>query len=113
VCPDGGHRCSSTDTVVRYRCIEQVKAYVAKVEAARVAAVAAKEEAKAEAKMNAWMEEQYASDPRPKRESVRTCLHCGRQYTCWMSPDEPDGLCSEKCEKALEALYSDDPRQAA
>jgi hypothetical protein len=28
-CPDGGHRCSSTDTAVRYRCIEAVKAYVA------------------------------------------------------------------------------------
>jgi hypothetical protein len=28
-CPEGGHKCSSTDTVVRYKAIEQVKAYVA------------------------------------------------------------------------------------
>ena len=41
----------------------------------------------------------------PKRTSVRMCLSCRRTYTCWASPDEPDGFCSEKCEKALNTLY--------
>ncbi len=40
-----------------------------------------------------------------KRKIVRTCLYCQREYTCWNFSDEPDGLCSEKCEKALERLY--------
>ena len=41
-----------------------------------------------------------------KRKVVRTCLYCQREYTCWAFPDAPDDFCSEKCEKALEELYS-------
>jgi hypothetical protein len=36
-CPEGGHKCSSSDVTVRYRCIEQVKAFVASRKAKKAA----------------------------------------------------------------------------
>ena len=36
----------------------------------------------------------------PKRAIKRHCIWCEREYTCWGHVDEPDGLCSEKCEQA-------------
>lgn len=52
---------------------------------------------------------EQVGDPRveTKRACTRTCLYCGRQYTRWTYPDDPDGLCSEKCEKALNELYGE------
>jgi hypothetical protein len=35
----------------------------------------------------------------PKREIKRVCIWCEREYSRWDYPDEPDGLCSEKCEQ--------------
>lgn len=40
-----------------------------------------------------------------RRQSVRTCLYCQQDYTCWVSPDEPSDFCSDQCERALNALY--------
>jgi hypothetical protein len=54
----------------------------------------------AERKGDIEMEKYSVTLPLQKRAIKRHCIWCEREYTCWDYPDEPDGLCSEKCEQA-------------